>query len=170
MVYQCGKCGEECGGVREVARDSCQQWFHQNCESISNSDFQFLKECPPFIYLVNLLFEFWWFFQFWIDITTIKQCSIRPNQNCYQIRNHFHKVFIKTQVLENSKFQKVCNLVWKYSWPIWKHFMHQKFWIFEGVARKFTKYCSTLQSHHISSETGDWRGGQKWQKTYSDYW
>ena len=46
MAYPCGKCGEECSGVKEVACDCCQQWFHQNCEQISNTDFQYLKKCP----------------------------------------------------------------------------------------------------------------------------
>ncbi|XP_062579479.1 uncharacterized protein LOC134241454 [Saccostrea cucullata] len=48
--YACGLCHVSCDGYKCVGCDKCEEWFHQKCEELSNTDFYYLKKCPlPYI-------------------------------------------------------------------------------------------------------------------------
>ncbi|XP_061179931.1 uncharacterized protein LOC133188496 isoform X2 [Saccostrea echinata] len=48
--YPCGFCHDNCDGYKCVGCDKCEDWFHQNCEGLSNAAFNYLKNCTlPYI-------------------------------------------------------------------------------------------------------------------------
>lgn len=46
VEYPCDTCHKNCDGNNNIACDTCDKWFHQKCEGLSNKDFNYLQKCP----------------------------------------------------------------------------------------------------------------------------
>lgn len=46
VEYPCDTCYKNCNGNNNTACDTCDKWFHQKCEGLSNKDLNYLQKCP----------------------------------------------------------------------------------------------------------------------------
>lgn len=46
VEYPCDTCHKNCDGDNNSACDTCDKWFHQKCEGLSNKDLNYLQKCP----------------------------------------------------------------------------------------------------------------------------